>query len=268
MFIEEISYAILKYIPTDDLCKLRYVCSQFDRIAKEIIDYRYIKIDDLSISPFLGSAIYRKESSILHQMTQSISYLKCNIVLFEIDKINQFACLNFSFERMNSPDLFGFKYRSKIDDNHRELTELLCLMPQLYIVSFEPLKDIEDHKNGIEVSPQYMRIEKIHHIQTAAGIEISVRTEINEFSNFNASIKVYLFELNDLKDKKLLAPFIETVTVLSSIETFHCFKKVLETQSNTFKYHVDATRVKFNESYDYTVIRKFTEVISLPSIST
>jgi len=259
MFAEEVSCAILKRISINYLCNLRYVCSQFNRIAREIIDNRYIKIDNLSISPFLGPTVYKKESAILHHFIQIRPNLKCYVALFESDGIQQFACLHFSFKNMDSSKSISFP---ETDD--RDLTELLCLMPQLYIISFETLREPKNIKGVIEVSPQYMRIEKIHHIQTAGGIEIVVRTEINEFSNFTVPMKIFLIELDDLKNKQVLAPFVETTLTLSSIKMFETFKKYLESQAATFKYHADATRIKFNEFYDYTVIRAFTEIIELP----
>lgn len=254
MFAEEVSYAILKHITTlEHLCNLRYVNSQFNRIAREFIYKSYIFIKDLSVNPFSRKTVFREETRTLHRLLNTRQELRCYIALFEVGGDTSFACLNFSFCSGESP-----KFESRYPNPH----EMLCICPSLHIISFERLTVEED--DVFKISPQYMRIEKIHHIQTTQAIEIAVRMEIREFSNFTTPITLRLVELTELKDKEILAPFTDDIIPLASHSQFLEFENRLQRCSRTFNCYTDATRIKFDDFYDYTVVRNFVDRIYLP----
>jgi len=256
MFIEEILCMILKHITnSEELCALRYVNSQFNRITREILHNSHIFIEGISKKPLSKRTPFKKETRILHHFLNTSQSVKCNVVLFEIGAKKTFACPCL-------PSLFS-------DDNSSEMDledcaeAILCLCPSAHLISFERLT--LDNENVFTMSPQYIKIEKIHHIQAFEGVEIAVKMGMDVYNNLRVPIRVRIIELTELKDKKYLAPFLEDIIPLTSPCQLAEFKNCLQESAVSSYHHTDATRIKFDEFYDhdYELIRKFVDIVNL-----
>lgn len=252
MFVEEILYVILKHITNlEELCTLRYVNSQFNRITREILYNSHIFVDGISEEPLSKRTPFKRETRILHYFLNTRRPVKCDVVLFEIGTKQTFACLRSSFPPDELP--------SEMD--REEI--MFCLCPRAHFISFERLT--LDNESVFTMSPQYIKIEKIHHIQAFEGTEIAVRMGIEEYNNLTDPVTVRIIQLTELKDKKYLAPFTDDIIPLTSESQLLEFKNCLQENAISFRHHADATRIKFDDfyDYDYEIVRKFVDIVNL-----
>lgn len=254
MFIEEILYVILKYITNlETLCGLRYVNSQFNRITREILYNSHIFIEGISKKPLSKRTPFKKETRILHHFLNTRQSVKCDVVLFEFGIKKTFACLHsyFPLDELSS----------KMDPEEI----MLCLCPNAHLISFERLTLEDESVCVFTMSPQYIKIEKIHHLQTFDGVEIAVKMGMDVYNNLRFPVTVQTVELTELKDKKYLSPFKEGIIPLDSPQRFAEFKNCLQENAVSSCHHADATRIKFDEfdNHDYELIRKFVDVVIL-----